>query len=377
MIIPGFGMVSHVISTFSNKPVFGYLGMVYAIASIGILGFIVWSRFFSVALPSCERQVTNFAICWNCLTLFGTFMCKNPLSYTQSAGNQGTLRSLTSSSETTCETPFNFTLFNDHFTKHTNLPPLDTNWLTWFVGFREGDGAIILAGSRPRFVLTQKEGAILFMIRDILGFGVVRYFKNGDYYRFIVHDNTNIRLLAYLFNGNLVIPRRINQLDVWLNRLGGIDLNATPVIPSLTDSWLSGFTDAEGCFNINIFKRSDTLTGFRVMLRFLLDQKGAEQLLVHISTLFGFGTVTARTDRDQVYRYINNSFKGLLPIRNYFLAHPLKTKKAVSFVKWNKVYDMVLAKEHLNHEGLDAIRVMAKQVNATNSEVKKTGSAHP
>jgi cytochrome c oxidase subunit 1 len=36
--------VSHVISTFSGKPVFGYLGIVYAIASIGILGFIVWSH---------------------------------------------------------------------------------------------------------------------------------------------------------------------------------------------------------------------------------------------------------------------------------------------------------------------------------------------
>jgi len=44
LIIPAFGIVSQVISTFAEKPIFGYYGMVYAMLSIGVLGFIVWAH---------------------------------------------------------------------------------------------------------------------------------------------------------------------------------------------------------------------------------------------------------------------------------------------------------------------------------------------
>lgn len=99
-----------------------------------------------------------------------------------------------------------------------------------------------------QFVITQKEGKILYEIQSVLGFGTVRYFPEGKgYYRYTVTDVKGILLLCFLFNGNLVLPYRVEQLGQWI-----IDLNAKlqnprsliygliPLITEITDKSPSG-----------------------------------------------------------------------------------------------------------------------------------------
>ena len=98
-----------------------------------------------------------------------------------------------------------------------------------------------------------------------------------------------------------------------------------------------------GCFYVSIVQQKAKLLASngetvglekvysRVRARFVLDQKD-ESLLLHIKTLFGFGSVN-KTGDPGVFRYTNGSFKANSVTVDYFVSFPLKTKKQAAFEK--------------------------------------------
>jgi LAGLIDADG endonuclease len=360
--------------------------MIYAMISIGILGFIVWS----LLVAPLEEFLFFLTISWISLyfyrniELLTTFYCSNVNNRGISAGNYNKNRNLINdatieSSEILRKSPFALFRLNYSLLYNKNFDE-DDQWLFWFIGFVEGDGAILSYNKRASFIITQKEEKILNEIQKVLGFGQVKNFKGFS--RYMVHDNKNIFLLFCLFNRHLVLSHRQAQLEKWyLCLINAVKFNWSQfkivemptfnfekknwngldslVTPSLENAWLSGFTDAEGCFYVYIVE-SKTIN-----FRYILDQK-EENILQNIKELFGVGSIRERKSTiNPVYRLeiSCNKLETMNKICEYFRVFPLRTTKNKNFSYWLDIFQLVQKGKHKTLQGLIEIKQLKSLMN--------------
>lgn len=131
----------------------------------------------------------------------------------------------------------------------------------------------------------------------------------------------------------------------------------------LNPNWLRGFVDAEGCFNIHVFKNSSVKVGHQVKLRFIVDQKAVDQVtLQDIGKIFGGGSLNLYS-KDCAQIVVSRQdliFNNIIP---FFHNYPLLTNKRNDFENWDKCAQLIKNKAHLTLEGLEQIKEIKDLMN--------------
>jgi len=249
----------------------------------------------------------------------------------------------------------------------TNSLNLNSTFKYWFIGFTEGDGSFIInKNGYLEFKITQSsnDAQILFYIKKELGFGSVSVQdKNNKTHHFRVRNKQGILKLIEIFNGNLYTERKINQFKLWLetfNKTYNTNICFINKVndPTLNNGWLSGFTDAEGCFNVSVVKRSETYN--QIHVRYILSQKGELELITKIAKILD-GKISYLKNYNSYNMTVN--LTKLHKVINYFTKYSLKTKKYIDYFNWLKAYKLVIKKKHLNDDGIEQVKNLMNKIN--------------
>lgn len=124
----------------------------------------------------------------------------------------------------------------------------------------------------------------------------------------------------------------------------------------LDPNWVTGFTDAEGCFTIIIQILNINPLKWKVTASFEINLHSADTLILHsLKSFFNSGNINTKVNsKISVFRV--TALKDLISfIIPHFTAYPLQTKKAADFILWAKVVHMMESRQHLSFEGLTII----------------------
>lgn len=263
----------------------------------------------------------------------------------------------------------NFLIFTQQWQKSfpTSKVP-DDSFLYWLIGFTEGDGCFFVNNRNElSFILIQGNLNIrvLNIVSQRLCMGNI--IKQGPrVHRLIINKKEHIRLIILLFNGNILLPTRKTQFNKFLNAYNSKMRGSAPIDYlnnssgiSLSNPWLLGFTEAEGCFNISFLQNS---VAFRT--RYIVSQKGDINvpLLSQLISLFNVGYIEAHSKKDN-YSYIVSGIKNINKIYSYFDKFEFVGIKGDSYLAFKELNKRIENKEHLDPNKRSELILLSHNIN--------------
>jgi len=271
----------------------------------------------------------------------------------------------------------------------------------WFTGFFEGDGSFSMNYNNNRcfLIINQKDPRVLVYIRENLKIGKI--IKYDGIYRWAISSKKDMFNVIQILNGRLLLKKTNKRLEKWITLYNKYyKLNPEdnfyihykgPGKWEEKNSWLSGFIDAEGCFNIrivslkeqklNVLKAIKDLEyedhqklikinpklwkkkikteklinsiSLRIRLRFLINQKNEEEIMYNLKS-FLTGSISVDKNRE-IFTFVLDANTRQLKLINYILKHPLKSSKHRDFLKFVNMYNRLKLKEHLNIENIAVV----------------------
>lgn len=264
------------------------------------------------------------------------------------------------------------------FSEYTRIKPLhkssiDPVFLTWFIGFVEGDGSfgISITENKLSFVINQADLGLMNQIRTKLGFGKVFTFIENDrtYARYSVTDKQGFLRLIAIFNGNIHLEKVHRRFSAWVAKYNEI-YNSTIIVKprlsqnliSLKNAWVAGLFDAEGCCYAGITtaatmkkKRKALMPGgqhgFRLRLKASIDQKLEYDVIEQLAKLFSVKNVTVRNAAQSYYRIEMTSKEQLTIVIQYLETFKLQSRKADAYAIWKPIVNRFNNSTHLTMDG--------------------------
>lgn len=256
---------------------------------------------------------------------------------------------------------------NRYFKLSSNflIPNINSKFGHYLAGLVEGDGSIIVPKVERsvkgkinypsiQIAFDSRDFPLAMIIQKELGHGSISKTKGVNSYRLTINNYEGLIIIAFLLNGKMRTPKinNLNLLIDWLNnKFVNLNLEKKQLDKSFlsSNSWLSGFIDADGHFFANITKSTITC-GFELG-QSSVDKQGYSKIdLMEILAEF-LKVKLSKCRRKKIpdyleYRVRTGNLDSNLILIDYLEEHPLFSSKYLNYKDWLLVINIIKIKNH-------------------------------